>query len=576
MSVSNDEDTSSEDELAKDAKAKDTTVEDSDEADLARLQDLVQEQLNSMGLDLDARDAMQVVPKHPPRPPSDQEQDPSTSESTSAPLPPQRDGRLPLPPPSPPLRIPRKDTQRRMRLSQLLPYAIDAGWKSTLALVAVWLLPTPSPSASLDAMAGLDGLSRFSAWGFDLLNTHDIVVALALMTPLLALDAVLMLDSHHARKGEAPFRTVVSLKREAERTEEAEAAPKNPRADLVARLAPPPRPRLTVEENREGKQSEEATSTTTPSSSLASSSPPAPSPTTTSTPTASRSTSRPQSGTSPIVQPDSTILVMGVTGGAFVRVVDVADGRVTVDAVGSAVQGPLLRRALYVTQNKKTTRNPGIVLGIPLEGLVIVVTHLAQELFRRGTLLRLTAAWTLDRLFEAGLDETDLLMQQHAWLGLVAFMVAQCGWAVLVAAQEVEPPSRMGLIQDNSGMESATSAQKELSMAIEEAVITPFREARRLARRLEAGREVLDDVLLGCAFLATGNLAAPYAACVVRDVLFSFYQRRRLALIRTRGEKNRGRVEELMETLVPGAVKETETMDAETKEKEEEREKRDM
>jgi len=207
-----------------------------------------------------------------------------------------------------------------------------------------------------------------------------------------------------------------------------------------------------------------------------------------------------------------------------------------VELVGGSVQGPLLKRALYTIQVRKVAGNPGQGMPVAAELLAVLVLHLADEVLWRGAVLGFLGGWSGDRLVEAGWD-AGAAAGAGPWAGVAAMVAATAGlrvWSRLRAA-EGQVDVRRSVPTFSAFGSGADDRMDTAVKAVEEAVLGPFAQARVAAGWFEALQAGLQTAALGSAMvLSGGNLAAPFFAACVEDVLFSAYQRKKAAELQQR------------------------------------------
>lgn len=111
-----------------------------------------------------------------------------------------------------------------------------------------------------------------------------------------------------------------------------------------------------------------------------------------------------------------------------------------------AEQNPVLA-ALYRVQMEKAVDNVGRILPVPLEVVLLLTWHLAEEMLYRGIVLTWSVGWTIDRLYEAGADEAvGLLSWQLATpqAGAVLAAVGCTTISLAVYVQVGEGGARLG------------------------------------------------------------------------------------------------------------------------------------
>lgn len=206
-------------------------------------------------------------------------------------------------------------------------------------------------------------------------------------------------------------------------------------------------------------------------------------------------------------------------------------------------RGPgLLRETLKASQRRYVLQNPGLELHPAVEALVILVSHLADEMLLRAILLAGLSGWVTDRLFEAGGEDllpgfasaTMSVPDTGKWTALA--MLA--GFEVGKAAANVSLLSRgsfkvMGLEKamgfnkpaQDIPTKKARDEKKAEVMGLLKKVTKKMEKRRHGEIIVSAGRKVLALASFGGSFILTGNLLAPYIGAVSCDFLFSQYQR---------------------------------------------------
>lgn len=220
-----------------------------------------------------------------------------------------------------------------------------------------------------------------------------------------------------------------------------------------------------------------------------------------------------------------------------------------------AEQPPFLA-ALYRTQLEKATDNVGRVLPYPLELVLLFVWHLAEEMLYRAVVLTWAVGWTIDRLYEAGADETvDLLGSQlatpQAGAVLAAVGCTTVSLALLVqralfpvrliakaeeelAASEAKEAEREAAQRRIAGLaggglpargEQGKEKERRRMRRVLEKVKSGLVRQRKWTTAIEGSRDVVEWAAYSTSFLLTGNLLAPYVTACSADLLFSGYQR---------------------------------------------------
>ena len=236
-----------------------------------------------------------------------------------------------------------------------------------------------------------------------------------------------------------------------------------------------------------------------------------------------------------------------------------------------------LAAALYRKQLEKSINNGARFLGWPLEGALLLTLHFAEEMLYRAVALTWAVGWTIDRLYEAGADET-------VGLGAASLATPQLGAALALAGcttvslgllvqREFFPLKMLDKAQRDLSGGEGTAAEKERMARVLAKVKAGIRKQRLWSVSIEAVRDASEWACYGGAFLLTGrleklwvwlcvvctphpfipsarlpcycmdlnarcspappfspptgNLLAPYLAAVVSDVAFSIYQRMR-------------------------------------------------
>ena len=230
-----------------------------------------------------------------------------------------------------------------------------------------------------------------------------------------------------------------------------------------------------------------------------------------------------------------------------------------------------LAAALYRKQLEKSLNNGGRFLSWPLEGALLLTLHFAEEMLYRAVALTWAVGWTIDRLYEAGADETVGLgayslatPQVGAALALAGCTAASLG---LLIQREFFPLKMLDKAQRDLSGGEGTPAEKERMARVLAKVKAGIRKQRLWSVSIEALRDASEWACYGSAFLLTGregagaglaarvrvssyrpmsscpvkgvdlralllpcspgNLLAPYLAAVVSDTAFSAYQRMR-------------------------------------------------
>ncbi|PSC67454.1 Qa-SYP3 Sed5p Syntaxin 5-type isoform A [Micractinium conductrix] len=219
-----------------------------------------------------------------------------------------------------------------------------------------------------------------------------------------------------------------------------------------------------------------------------------------------------------------------------------------------ADQPPMLS-ALYRVQLEKATDNVGRLLPYTLEVLLLLSWHLAEEMLWRAIVLTCAVGWTIDRLYEAGADETVNMLglqlatpQAGALLAAVGCTAASLALLVqrslfpirIIAMAEEELNASEaketakeearkkvaglsgGLPQQRKGH---TEKDRKRMRKVLEKVKDGMVRQRRWSTAIEGARDVMEWACYSTAFLLTGNLLAPFATAVSADLLFSGYQR---------------------------------------------------
>ncbi|KAI7843775.1 hypothetical protein COHA_002673 [Chlorella ohadii] len=251
-----------------------------------------------------------------------------------------------------------------------------------------------------------------------------------------------------------------------------------------------------------------------------------------------------------------------------------------------AKQHPLLA-ALYRAQMEKAVDNPGRLLAFPLEMVLVLTWHLAEEMLYRGVILTWAVGWTIDRLYEAGADETVSLLGTQLATPQAGALFAAVGCATVSLALLVQRslfPVRLiqKAEQELAATEERDQRQEERKQALEAAFGMPskarkqkaddtLKERARMRKVLdkvkvglvrqrawstaiEGTRDVAEWALYSTSYLLTGNLLAPYVTACTSDVLFSFYQRMKARQVEESMQQSLASIRELTNTAAIAAA----------------------
>ncbi|KAL4457963.1 hypothetical protein ABPG75_012828 [Micractinium tetrahymenae] len=220
-----------------------------------------------------------------------------------------------------------------------------------------------------------------------------------------------------------------------------------------------------------------------------------------------------------------------------------------------AEQPPFLA-ALYRTQLEKATDNVGRVLPYPLELVLLFTWHLAEEMLYRAVVLTWAVGWTIDRLYEAGADETVHLLGMQLATPQAGALLAAVGCATVSLALLVQralfPVRLIAKAEEELVASEAKEAEREAARErivglaggglpgkgkqskekerrrmrrVLEKVKTGLVRQRKWTTAIEGSRDVVEWAAYSTSFLLTGNLLAPYVTACSADLLFSGYQR---------------------------------------------------
>eukprot|EP00887_Chlorella_sp_A99_P001452 scaffold8.g1452.t1 len=256
------------------------------------------------------------------------------------------------------------------------------------------------------------------------------------------------------------------------------------------------------------------------------------------------------------------------------------DGLVEVERTISVrtPQHPLLA-ALYREQLQRALNNAGRFLSWPAELVLLLGVHLSEEMLYRAVLLTLATGWTIDRLYEAGVDDVVsvaglALAPPQAGALLAAAGCATLSLALLVqrelfpavrivkavqasAARQAEKRARAERAERLSGGGAgggATTRERRRAQERADRAIAKLKrsvlEQQRWAVGVEGVRDVTEWACFSASFLLTGNLLAPFASAVAADLAFSFYQRTRLRQLQDAQNGVRQRLDELRDLVL--------------------------
>lgn len=195
-----------------------------------------------------------------------------------------------------------------------------------------------------------------------------------------------------------------------------------------------------------------------------------------------------------------------------------------------------LRVALHRLSLEKALSNLGRHISPPMEFLLLLVTHLTEEMLFRAVALTFMVGWTLDRLYEAGAEDsvysvaTPQLAAILAALFCASIDVAQLARRTLAPVVAMEKASEKW--KESIKDETARNLKNK---NIADAVVNGMRESllagAKWTTAVQASRAIAEWAAFSTGFLLTGNLLSSYVGAVVSDMLFSYYQRRRIPLL---------------------------------------------
>ncbi|KAI3436879.1 hypothetical protein D9Q98_006287 [Chlorella vulgaris] len=217
--------------------------------------------------------------------------------------------------------------------------------------------------------------------------------------------------------------------------------------------------------------------------------------------------------------------------------------------------------ALYRVQMDKAGNNVGRLLWPPLELLLLLTWHLAEEMLYRAIILTWAAGWTIDRLYEAGAEESiNLLGLQLATpqAGAVLAAVGCSAVSLAVLVQRAFFPlrliSRAEEELDAREGESRAGPEVKKERARMRKVLDKVRSGmvrqRQWSTAVEGTRNVTEWAAYSTSFLLTGNLLAPYVTAVASDLLFSGYQRLRARQVDRTQQQAMASIRELHSTAL--------------------------
>lgn len=249
-------------------------------------------------------------------------------------------------------------------------------------------------------------------------------------------------------------------------------------------------------------------------------------------------------------------------------------------------QHPLLA-ALYRAQMEKAVDNVGRLLPYPFELVLVLTWHLAEEMLYRGIVLTWAAGWTIDRLYEAGADETVNLLGTQLATPQAGALFAAVGCATVSLALLVQrslfPIQLIKKAEEElAATEEKDARQEERKQALEAAFGMPSQARKQKAadtlKERARMRKVLDKVKVGLvrqrawstaiegtrdlsewalystSYLLTGNLLAPYVTACTSDLLFSIYQRLKARKVEESMKRSLDSIRELTDTAAAVAA----------------------
>lgn len=181
-----------------------------------------------------------------------------------------------------------------------------------------------------------------------------------------------------------------------------------------------------------------------------------------------------------------------------------------------------MKDGLNLAQGSLISRHPSFELTPGMEGLVILLECLCNEMARRAVALTLLSGWLSDRLYEAGVDDAIVIgdytlstPEASKWLAVSCLALIGFGFLLQKATK---PYRRQAFLLDLRQQ----TAKQATSMSIPTGAL----DAVALASIFGGLRDIGQLLGLSASFILTGNLAAPFFSSVLNQLLLSALQRR--------------------------------------------------
>ncbi|DBA67334.1 TPA: hypothetical protein ACH3X2_001631 [Trebouxia sp. C0005] len=216
-------------------------------------------------------------------------------------------------------------------------------------------------------------------------------------------------------------------------------------------------------------------------------------------------------------------------------------------AVTQREQQNIVQETLEMWQRKAVLENPGLDFTPPVEGLIILLNHLANEMLVRAIILKGLSGWVTDRLYEAGAEDTlslagDASMsipETGKWTALAVLLGVQFG----AAAWGLLSPPRITIqgidnLSDKASSKVSPDNKKQKVMGMLTKMTQKMSKQRKAAIVVQTARDSLSAAALGGSFILTDNLLTPFVAGVSCDLLFSVYQRAKFNSLQSRTQQH--------------------------------------
>ncbi|KAL0055785.1 hypothetical protein WJX82_004303 [Trebouxia sp. C0006] len=210
-------------------------------------------------------------------------------------------------------------------------------------------------------------------------------------------------------------------------------------------------------------------------------------------------------------------------------------------------QQNIVQETLEMWQRKAVLENPGLDFTPPVEALIILLNHLANEMLLRAIILKGLSGWVTDRLYEAGAEDTLSLAGDASmsipdtgkWTALAVLLGVQFG----AAAWGFLSPPRITVqgidnLSDKGSSKDSPDEKKQKIMGVLAKMTKKLSKQRKAAIIVQTARDSLSTAALGGSFILTDNLLTPFVAGVVCDCLFSVYQRAKFGSLQSKTQQH--------------------------------------